>query len=218
MNIIENLQNNLVSFLKKEFSLETLPSNIEFPLNTDPEKQKFGDLNSNAAMVLAKQLKQNPRQIAEKIKSSFKDDSIEKIEIAGPGFLNFFIKDEVYKKITQKIFSQKEQFFASPPEKQHNYNVEFVSANPTGPLHIGHGRGGIIGDVLGKILSFIGHNVTKEFYINDAGSQINKFGISFKIRYLQALGQDVEFPEDGYHGNYLKELAKETFEADGADL
>ena len=105
--------------------------------------------------------------------------------------------------------TQKEQFFTLEEDTpKHRYDIEFVSANPTGPLHLGHGRGAIIGDVLGNILKFLGHKVAKEFYINDAGNQIKKLGISFKMRCQQALGIDAELPEEGYHGEYLLELAQ----------
>ena len=215
MNLIEKIQQSLVEFTKKHFNLKELPAGIECTLNTDHEKSKFGDISSNAAMVMAKLLKQNPRTLAQEISSSFSDTSIEKTEIAGPGFINFFLTDAAYKELAKEIFSEKEKFFVPKLEKKQNINIEFVSANPTGPLHIGHGRGGIIGDVLAKVLTFVGHNVTKEFYINDAGSQITKLGISLKIRYLQELGQKIEFPEDGYQGSYLKDLAKETVQEHG---
>ena len=108
--------------------------------------------------------------------------------------------------------NKKRSFFKPDTlEKKYNYSLEFVSANPTGPLHFGHGRGGIIGDVLGNVLRFVGHNVTKEFYINDAGNQIQKLGESFKVRCLQAAGMDATIPEDGYHGEYLIDLAQDCY-------
>ena len=208
MNIVEKIQKALSNHIKKQFGLKVLPEGSEFALNTDPEKAQFGDINSNIALILAKVIGQNPRQIAQKISETFTDKSIEKTEIAGPGFLNFFLTSDAYQDLAQEIFDKENNFFVPTLEKKHNYNIEFVSANPTGPLHIGHGRGGIIGDVLASVLKFSGHNVTKEFYINDAGAQIEKLGNSFKIRCLQAMGQKLEFPEDGYHGDYLKDLAQ----------
>ena len=218
MNIIETLKVGFNNHLQKLFNLEAGPNNIEFVINADSDKSQFGDINSNAAMILAKILQKNPRVIAEEIKSSFTDESIEKIEIAGPGFLNIFLTKDSYTNLAQNIFNQKNSFFVPKLEKKHNYNIEFVSANPTGPLHIGHGRGGIIGDMLGNILKFVGHNVAKEFYINDAGSQIQKLGTSFKIRCLQQLGQSIELPEDSYKGEYLIDLAKECVSEFGKKL
>jgi len=219
MNIIEKMTVAFHDFLKSTFNVDDQSlSNINFDINIDEAKQAFGDINSNSAMVLAKQLKKNPREIAEIIKKNFDNEYLEKTEIAGPGFLNFFLKPEAYQVIAHEIAEQKEGFFKPAMLKKKNCNIEFVSANPTGPLHIGHGRGGIIGDVLGNILEFIGHDVTKEFYINDAGAQIVKLGMSFKIRCQQQAGMDVQLPEQAYHGDYLVVLAKEAIEKEGTSI
>ena len=218
MNIVEIIQEKLFSFLKEQFSLSILPSSIECNLNSDPERQLFGDINCNAALVLAKEYKKNPREIAQTIVNQFKDEQIAKIEIAGPGFVNLFLTDQATLNLAKQLGNEKESFFKPTLKKIHNVNIEFVSANPTGPLHFGHGRGGIIGDVLGNIVAFMGHHVTKEFYVNDAGSQMQKLGDSFKIRCLQALGKDVHLPEDGYHGEYLKNLAGECVQSHGETL
>lgn len=170
-------------------------------------------------MVLAKHLKTNPRQLAQKIVDEFKHDALEKLDIAGPGFINAFLTTQALQQLGQELHEQKQIFFKlakSVPKK--NYNIEFVSANPTGPLHLGHGRGGIIGDVLGNVLKFLGHSVNQEFYINDAGNQINKLGMSFNIRIQQKLGKSVELPEDAYHGEYLTALAKQCIEQHGKDV
>jgi arginyl-tRNA synthetase len=212
MNIFDTIQQTLRLHLQNLFSLtpeQTTPITIE--INDDPKKQNFGDLSTNAALTIAKLIGENPRTVAQKIVSSFKHDAIEKTEIAGPGFINLFLTHTAFTDLTQEIFIQKSDFFKLDPEaKKLRYNVEFVSANPTGPLHLGHGRGGILGDVLGNILKFIGHHVTKEFYINDAGAQIQKLGNSFKIRCQQQLGIPAELPEDGYQGEYLVALAQEA--------
>lgn len=214
MILIENLKNSFYSFLKKTFELNDTQVNlIEFTLNIDEAKKDFGDINSNAALILAKQLKKNPREIATTI-ASFKNTNVEKIEIAGAGFINLFLTKEAYIQILKELFTLKENFFKLDPNvtKSTTYSVEFVSANPTGPLHFGHGRGGIVGDVLGNVLKFLNYNVTKEFYINDAGNQIKKLGESLKVRCQQQMGQNVEIPEEGYQGEYLIELAKKAIE------
>lgn len=177
-------------------------------LNVDPQRQQFGDLSSNAAMLYAKELKANPRAVAQHMIQDFKNPLVKNIEIAGPGFINITVIPDFFSNILAELQSQGDNFFK--PETDYpfkKFNIEFVSANPTGPLHLGHGRGGIIGDVLGTVLRFLGHTITKEFYINDAGNQIEKLGNSFKIRCLQEQGQPAQLPEDGYHGEYLKELA-----------
>lgn len=216
MNIFEQLKQAYNSFLQQTFNLDTaIIANCSFDLNTDESKAQFGDINSNAAMILAKQLKNNPRLIAEKIAHTFTHDSIEKIEIAGPGFINLFLTQDAFNTIARTLFEQKEQFFRPSHLEKKHINIEFVSANPTGPLHFGHGRGGIIGDVLGNVMKFIGHEVTKEFYINDAGSQMQKLGRTLKIRCQQELGQNIALPEDSYHGEYMIELAKECLKDHG---
>lgn len=220
MNPIAHIQTAFASYLQKTFSIDqTLAQSCNFMLNVEPGKQEFGDLNANAAMVLAKEAKKNPRQIAQLIIDDFKHPYISKIEIAGPGFLNAWLTPAALHDMAKDIISKKHAFFALEEDApKQRYNLEFVSANPTGPLHLGHGRGAIIGDVLGNILKFLGHHVTKEFYINDAGNQINKLGISFKIRCQQALGLSAELPEDGYQGTYLIELANQCIQENGTDI
>jgi len=210
MNILDTIHDAFYQNLQSLFSIN--PSEVaglEFVLNADEAKAAFGDINTNAAMILAKQLKQNPRAIAQTITDSFKHPFVERVEIAGPGFLNLFLTKQAFHELAKELYIQQADFFKFPlttPKK--NINIEFVSANPTGPLHVGHGRGGIIGDVLGNILSFLGHHVTKEFYINDAGSQIQKLGTSLKVRCQQEAGIDATMPEEGYLGEYMIDLAK----------
>lgn len=207
MKTLPTLKQHFLAFLQQTFSLKILP-HTEFSLHTDHEKQQFGDITSNAALVLAKQLKKSPRDVAQIIASSFTNPDIKKIEIAGPGFLNIFLTEDTFKAIARELFIQKDSYFQLQNPKG-SWNIEFVSANPTGPLHLGHGRGGIIGDVLGNILTFLGYKVTKEHYINDAGSQMQKLGLSLKIRCQQLCGQNIELPEESYKGEYLVELAKQ---------
>lgn len=220
MNIIEQIQHSFITFIAQTFNIaqSALPYGI-FTLNIDEQKQEFGTINSNIAMILAKQLGKAPREIAQHIVQGFKNEHVQKIEIAGPGFINFFLKPEVFKAIAHDVLTQGESFFKLDPQSPKRFfNLEFVSANPTGPLHLGHGRGGIIGDVLGNVLNLLGHKVTREFYINDAGSQIEKLGQSFKARCLQALGKDAQVPEEGYQGEYLIQLASECIKECGKDV
>jgi arginyl-tRNA synthetase len=219
MNIIDQIKNALNSFLIDTFSLNEIDlQSLDTTLNTDEQRQQFGDLSTNAALILSKKIGKNPREIAQKIIDGFSNPLIAKNEIAGPGFVNFTLTPEAYIQILQEITKQQDIFFKPENLQEKNFNIEFVSANPTGPLHFGHGRGGIIGDVLGNIAKFAGHHVTKEFYINDAGSQIQKLGNSFKIRCQQQLGQDIKLPEDGYQGDYLVELAQDAITKFGKSI
>lgn len=219
MNVIQTVEFALREAGKKLFHIpDATAARIETVLNTDASKQSFGDLSSNCALIFSKELGTPPRTIAQTILDSFKHEYIERIEIAGPGFINIFLTQAAYKILAAELFNQGENFYKDPQSAKKHYSIEFVSANPTGPLHIGHGRGGIIGDVLAHILTFLGNKVTKEFYINDAGAQIEKLGNSFKIRCQQAAGLDVALPEDGYHGEYLLALAQDSFKTHGAAL
>lgn len=220
MNILDQIKSSFTHFVTNQFNPHPkIINNCSFDLNVDENKQQFGDINANHAMIIAKELKRNPREIAQEIAAHFKHDSVEKIEIAGPGFLNFYLTEECWQTLATELATKKRSFFKLDSTAPiHNYDIEFVSANPTGPLHLGHGRGGIIGDVLANILSFLGHQVTREFYVNDAGAQIKKLGLSFKIRLQQQLGQPIELPEEAYHGDYLVELAKKTLAEHGKEF
>ncbi|HBR70274.1 TPA: arginine--tRNA ligase [Candidatus Dependentiae bacterium] len=211
MNIIDQIKNTLNTFLINTFNLSADDIiSIDITLNTDEQRQQFGDLSTNAALILSKKIGKNPREIAEIIIKNFSHPLVKKTEIAGPGFINFLLTPEAFVELLKELTQQQENFFKPDHLKPKNFNIEFVSANPTGPLHFGHGRGGIIGDVLGNITKFVGYNTIKEFYINDAGSQIQKLGESFKARCYQELGENMPLPEDGYQGEYLVELAKEA--------
>lgn len=210
MNLIEQISQSFSTYLTQAFGIDAKTAfQCKPTLNIDEQKQEFGDLNSSAALILTKQLKTSPRALAEKIIAEFTHPNIARIEIAGPGFLNFYLTHEGFVQLGQQLFEQGDTFYKSTTNPEHAISIEFVSANPTGPLHFGHGRGGIIGDVLGNIKSFLGDEVTKEFYVNDAGRQILKLGESFKARCEQVIGIDAPVPEDGYHGEYLIDMAKE---------
>lgn len=212
MNSFDQLHDALLQTIKKLYDLTPeQTANITVDINDDAKKQAFGDITTNAALMIAKQIGQNPRAVAQNIIENFSHANVTRCEIAGPGFINLFLTPAAFTTLATELLSQQATFFKLDANaKKIYYNVEFVSANPTGPLHLGHGRGGILGDVLGNILKFLGHHVTKEFYINDAGAQIQKLGNSFKIRCQQQLGIAAELPEDGYQGEYLVELAQQA--------
>lgn len=219
MNRLEVLQNSFFDYLTKYYQLHPeLKKAITFTLNTDPSKKNFGDISSNAPIILAKELTQTPHKLAQEIAHNFADTVVEKVEMAGPGFLNFFLTNDCFSLIAQDAFTRQNAFFKTSPAHPVKYSIEFVSANPTGPLHLGHGRGGIVGDVLSNILLFLGHQPTKEFYINDAGSQIEKLGLSLKIRCQQQLNIPAQLPEDAYHGSYLIDLAQICLQEFGSNI
>lgn len=211
MKSISSLNKAFHKHIKQLFSLdESQIQSISLEINEDAKKQQFGDFSTNAALIIAKIVKDNPRTVAEKIRADFSHETLDRLEIAGPGFINMYLSEEAFKKTAKLLFCNHTDYFKlDEDDKKINFNIEYVSGNPTGPLHLGHGRNGIIGDVLANICKFLGHTVTKEFYINDAGAQIQKLGNSFKIRCQQALGHDVKLPEDAYHGDYLVTMAQD---------
>ncbi len=176
-----------------------------------PADRSHGDFAVNAAMVWTKVFRQNPRMIAEKIVNncSFEGTYIERAEIAGPGFINLFIADKYYAAIVNDVIEKGDNYGRSNLGNGKKVMVEFVSANPTGPMHIGNARGGALGDCLAAVLDMAGYDVTREFYVNDAGNQIAKFGASLEARYLQIYKPETEFPEDGYHGADIVDRANE---------
>jgi arginyl-tRNA synthetase len=176
-----------------------------------PKIPEHGDYATNLALSLTRQLKRNPRDIAAELVGRLQDGDgmIAKVEIAGPGFINFFLHPRVWLDILHDIFRAPGLFGHHNLGQGRKVQVEFVSANPTGPLHIGHGRGAATGDVLAHILSACGFDVQREYYINDAGNQMDTLGRSLYYRYQQILGEPVEFPENHYRGDYMIELAHE---------
>ena len=175
-----------------------------------PRDAGHGDYATNIAMILASQLKMNPRRITEIIVAGMQtaDDILEKIEIAGPGFINFFIKDEVWCQLLQEIDDQGQHYGANELGGGRKVQVEFVSANPTGPLHIGHARGAVVGDVIANILTACNYAVFREYYINDAGNQMQNLGRSVLLRYQELRGEQTDFPENCYRGDYIKDIAR----------
>lgn len=190
-----------------------------------PKHDGQGDFSSNFAMVSAKNQKMAPRKIAQAILDSMPLDGnqglgngVENVEIAGPGFINFFLSPGAWHPVVEQVLDQNEAFGASDIGSGQKVQVEFVSANPTGPLHVGHGRGAAVGDSVGNILAFAGFDVQKEYYINDSGRQIRTLGTSVFIRLQQMQGRDVDFPQDCYQGDYIKDFAREVFDLEGAGL
>jgi len=178
--------------------------------------KSHGDYATNVAMVLASRLRQNPRKIAEAIRENFDGgDVVEKIEIAGPGFINFFIRESVWPCLLEAIDREGKDYGKNDLGQGRKVQVEFVSANPTGPLHIGHARGAVVGDVIARLLDACGYCVSREYYINDAGNQMNNLGKSVYLRLRQLMGENVEFPDTCYQGDYIKDLAQEILQKEG---
>lgn len=173
-----------------------------------PPQKEFGDFASNFAMQSARSLKCNPRMIAQAVIDNLDCAYVEKAEIAGPGFINFYLKDNWLSDMLANIVKAGENYGNLTAPTDEKIQVEYVSANPTGPLHVGHGRGAAVGSSLANLLKAAGYNVTREYYINDAGNQINNLAASVNARYLEAYGIDVEFPENGYHGHDIIETAE----------
>lgn len=211
------------NYLNKIFkhAVEKIPELDQINHTIDIPKQKeHGDLSSNAAMLLTKILKKNPRQIAQYIIDSLIIDPkvIYKTEIAGPGFINFFFTPGYIAEIIKPVLAKGDNFGRSEKYKGLKANVEFVSANPTGPLTVGHGRNAVVGDTIANLLEWAGYQVDREYYFNNAGRQMRVLGDSVRIRYLQLLGEQIEFPEDHYQGEYIKDIAQRLFEEFGDSL
>jgi arginyl-tRNA synthetase len=185
-----------------------------------PKDKTHGDLATNLAMQLTKIAKKNPRQIAEAIidKLEAGKASIQSAEIAGPGFINFRLDRSYLYPVIGEVLAQGNRYGTVDAGQGKRVQVEFVSANPTGSLHLGHARGAAVGDALCNVLSFAGYDVTREYYINDAGNQVNNLAKSIEARYRQTLGQEMEMPEDGYHGEDIVGFAKELAEQEGDRL
>ena len=196
------------------------PSAVELERPRDPA---HGDVATNLALTLAKSLRQKPRAVAERLVATLQlpQGLVRKIEIAGPGFINFFLAEAQLASVLQAVLAAGDRYGRGDVGQGRSVNVEFVSANPTGPLHVGHGRGAALGDGIAALLEWTGHAVTREFYVNDAGTQIDKLARSLWARVRQAVGRPAAIPEGGYHGEYLVELAATILAREGrrfADL
>ncbi len=173
-----------------------------------PPQKEFGDFATNFAMQSARSLKCNPRMIAQAVIDNLDCAYIAKTEIAGPGFINFYLKQDWMYDMLAQIIAQGEEYGNLQNDCKEKIQIEYVSANPTGPLHVGHGRGAAVGSALANLMKAAGYDVTREYYINDAGNQINNLAASVNARYLELQGQEVQFPENGYHGHDIIETAE----------
>lgn len=198
--IIQNSLKKLDITYEKEIKIEI------------PKKNENGDFSTNLALELCKVLRKNPIEIAETLKNSINDNKIKKIEVASPGFLNFFVDKKYLLENINNVIDQNKKYGSCNIGKGKKVNIEFVSANPTGILHLGNARGGAYGDSLARILKFVGFNVTKEYYVNDAGNQINNLGLSIQARYKTLCGIETSIPENGYYGPEIGIIAKDIYD------
>ena len=223
MNVIMCLRQGIITAAKQRFALVDGDfKNFECKINSGSDRQ-FGDISTNVAMLLSKRVGLQPRLVAQDMQTALESHAetrhlIESMAIAGPGFLNITLTPVALQELLLQLYAQKSDFFKLSDLGSKKVLIEFVSANPTGPLHLGHGRGGIVGDTLARVMSFVGYDVTKEFYINDAGNQIAILGQSFKVRCLQKLGVEVQLPEGSYGGQYLTDLADDCVAQHGQAL
>jgi arginyl-tRNA synthetase len=184
-----------------------------------PRDASHGDMATNAAMVLAKEVGQKPRDLADAIAEKLRGDgAIEKVDVAGPGFINLTLKARVWMDELRRVLALGSGYGRSSMGKGEKVNVEYVSANPTGPLHVGHGRGAVFGDALANLLAFAGYEVTREYYINDAGSQVDVLARSAYLRYREALGESITIPDGLYPGDYLQPVGAALAAEHGAKL
>jgi len=212
--LVECIENSLEQIASEKGIEVKTPWDITIEV---PKIEEHGDYATNVAMVKARVFGEPPRKLAEKIVGRLQDreNLISDINIAGPGFINFFIKNSAWQEVIRVIIKKAENYGKSNWGRGARVQVEFVSANPTGPLHVGHGRGAAVGDVIARVLEATGHKVSREYYVNDAGRQMEILGHSILLRYLELFGREVDFPEDYYQGEYIFDLAREIKEEKG---
>jgi arginyl-tRNA synthetase len=214
-HVAELIQQALNSLSSSQSWPEDLNPNIQIEHTRD---KSHGDLACNVALTLAKPLKSNPRAIAQQIVDALPASSnVTKVDIAGPGFINFFLTEDSNYQIIKDILAAGDKFGLGD-KKAERIQVEFVSANPTGPLHVGHGRGAAYGASVSNLLEAAGYDVCREYYVNDAGRQMDILGTSVWLRYLQACGEELTFPSNGYQGDYIADYGRELLEAHGEKL
>lgn len=212
MDLKKNLKTSIEAAVKNAGLVEEVP-----PVKVEVPKDKSnGDFSTNIAMVLTKLAKRNPREIAQAVIDNldYAKTQVKSVDIAGPGFINFKMEESSLTGVINKVLEEKEHFGSTKRENAEKILIEFVSANPTGDLHIGHARNASVGDTLANVMDFAGYNVEREYYINDAGNQIHNLALSIEARYMEALGNELNMPEDGYNGKDIKvigeKLAKES--------
>ena len=211
-----SIKTQISSIIKESLKKISIELENEEIIIEKPAKYENGNYSTNIALILTKKLNKSPLEIAELIKNNIEENKIiETIKIAPPGFINFYLKKEFLLSYINKIIEEKRNYGKNNIGNKQKINIEFVSANPTGTLHIGHGRGATYGDNLARIMTACGYDVTKEYYINDAGNQMYNLGISIKERYKEICGLSYNIPEDGYHGEEIKEIAKKIYQLYG---
>ncbi|HEY1782521.1 MAG TPA: arginine--tRNA ligase [Roseiarcus sp.] len=225
MNIFADFQSRIAGLIEKRIAAGELPPGLDLGrfVVEPPRDPAHGDLSTNAAMVYAKEAKQagsNPRALAEGLVADLKlEPDVQSSEVAGPGFINIRLKPEVYETVLKAVLTQGGRFGAGAPSPDGPVNVEYVSANPTGPMHVGHARGAVFGDALASLLIFSGREATREYYINDAGGQVDVLARSAFLRYREALGEDIgPIPEGLYPRDYLKPVGEYLAREFGAGL
>lgn len=222
MNLLEQVKQTLSQQIAAAVAKTELVAPEQMPevIIEKPKEKTHGDYATNIAMQLTRIAKRNPREIAEMIKQhlDLQTAGVERMDIAGPGFINFFMDKSYLHNVIPQALQEGEQFGRSTIGKGEKVQVEFVSANPTGNLHLGHARGAAVGDAICNILAFAGYEVTREYYINDAGNQVDNLAYSIEARYKQALGLEADMPADGYHGEDIIGFAKELAEQEGDKL
>jgi len=219
LNVRQSIELFVSSVVAKKFVewgvTETVPLSLEIP-----RQESHGDFSTNAAMQVARRLGKKPRSVAEELKKALweadRGERIASLEVAGPGFINIVLAEGYWRELILHALAEGPRFGSSTIGAGETVHLEFVSANPTGPLHVGHGRGAAVGDALGRILEFTGHKVAREYYVNDVGNQMDNLGRSLLARYRKECGRSADLPEDGYRGEYMVELARE-FRAEEGD-
>jgi arginyl-tRNA synthetase len=216
-NTIQKLLHDALAQLQQEEILEDIPASDKIEISRTRDSS-HGDFSCNLAMKLAKPAGLKPRDLAESlVKKLSSDPSIDKVEIAGPGFINFYLTNLATQSVVTHILQQAEAFGQREVGKGRSVQVEFVSANPTGPLHVGHGRGAAYGAAVADLLEAIGFNVHREYYVNDAGRQMDILATSVWLRYLELAGEELTFPVNGYKGDYVWDIAATLHREHGDD-
>ena len=217
MDIKQQIEQALIRAVEAAAAEGVLPEGAALPpvLLEEPPEKELGDFATNFAMQSARVFRQSPQKIAAAIRDRLTGDWLDHAEVAGPGFLNLYLKKTVLSDTLRAVLAAGEEFGTLPPNGAPRIQVEYVSANPTGPLHVGHGRGAAVGSALVKLLRTAGYTVDSEYYVNDAGNQMNLLAVSVNARYLELLGKPVEFPENGYHGADIVETAQRIIDRDG---
>ena len=215
-NEIKQIINNALEKARQagELELATFPEIVV----EKPKDEKMGDFSTNVAMTMARSERKSPKVIAESVTRYLENGDLSQVEVAGPGFINIKMSPEFFLERLRNAVSLGKDFGRSDAGQGTKVLIEFVSANPTGPLHVGHGRGAAVGDSLARILKKAGYDLSTEYYVNDVGNQMNFLGRSTWLRYRELLGETIEFPEDHYRGDYIKEIAREVFEKKGDEF